>query len=861
MRKLWFILLILLVGGCSGEEASSPEQVLDLGAWPNQSTGADANQEGDRSSRTDAGRQSDSSTGDAFVNPGDLDCLQMTPLRLWTSEPSAVSLLYRVHTCAGEPVQLREVDDYVIRDDGSTLSSETVPNLLAVERTRVYISLLLDMSDSTKNIRGEILTAAKQFVTTVNTTANLDIWIGVRTFDGREGLQDWQLPITDVAALHARLDALESHVDPFADGGATNLFGGLASGVEDLRTWQERVIERNRGWAASSGYAVVFTDGRDTAGRIDLNTAAERVAAARTWDGTTQSRPNVESYGIALKGDDFDDAARADLVSLLGSESYFVEADQSNLADVFETMAQRIVSQVSATHLLTYCSSKRAGQHTVSIDVDESVGRADMALEFLYDAEGFTPGCGAYVESVCESAECGGFNCGACRDDMEVCGDNLHCIHECALALDCDSASIVNALGYPVDCSQSPAEYCEMNQCVDTSRNRAHCGACDNQCAGDLACFSGVCEPCPGGKGVCGDTCVDLQSDVTHCGECGVDCTQGEVCQIGECICVDPMGCCSWASDASSCDPVVEVAAGYENTCARSASGKVHCWGSNQRDLLGESFTGDQSLVPVFVRDGSAEISVGVENACSVDAAGAASCWGPSWSQYIPGSTSSVRVVDTGDVTCVIRTNRACDCWVQGRWYPIASGNVVSGDVGYGVYGCFIDTQGRVACVNNFALDFQNPITDTATSVAAGEAFGCAIRADKSLVCWGRNDLGQAGAAPVASISATSVAGIADALQVVAGRSHACALTEAGQVYCWGANGRGQLGRGTTAGGHVPVRVQGLAGIVGLEAGNEHTCAIRSTGGLYCWGANDVGQLGNGQTQDSSVPAHVEIPR
>jgi alpha-tubulin suppressor-like RCC1 family protein len=129
------------------------------------------------------------------------------------------------------------------------------------------------------------------------------------------------------------------------------------------------------------------------------------------------------------------------------------------------------------------------------------------------------------------------------------------------------------------------------------------------------------------------------------------------------------------------------------------------------------------------------------------------------------------------------------------------------------------------------------------------------------VLCWGRNDYGQAGVAgsdyvdtptPVDSIPADC-----QVRQVSAGAMHTCVRCSSGQAYCWGRNDFGQLGNGTNAPSHVPVQVETLSNVVQLSAGRMYTCALEQTAtmknALYCWGKNDSDQLGLWNTHGADV--------
>jgi alpha-tubulin suppressor-like RCC1 family protein len=142
-----------------------------------------------------------------------------------------------------------------------------------------------------------------------------------------------------------------------------------------------------------------------------------------------------------------------------------------------------------------------------------------------------------------------------------------------------------------------------------------------------------------------------------------------------------------------------------------------------------------------------------------------------------------------------------------------------------------------------------------ATRVAVGSGFTCALLADQTVQCWGRNDAGQLGDGsttsrnvPVPIPSLDRVAGLA------LGEDHACAWLLDGTARCWGNNVLGELGNGVTTPGSTvdiipvptPVAVVGLSGVTQIAVGRRHSCALRNDGTAACWGYSGFGQLGDG---------------
>src|SRR5205807_541556 len=93
---------------------------------------------------------------------------------------------------------------------------------------------------------------------------------------------------------------------------------------------------------------------------------------------------------------------------------------------------------------------------------------------------------------------------------------------------------------------------------------------------------------------------------------------------------------------------------------------------------------------------------------------------------------------------------------------------------------------------------------------------------------------------------------------IATGEFHTCALVADGTVRCWGRDNFGQLGDGaTTDQSSTPVRVSGLTNAVAIAASGSHTCALLADDTARCWGDNSLGQLGNGTTNSQSIPDTV----
>lgn len=149
------------------------------------------------------------------------------------------------------------------------------------------------------------------------------------------------------------------------------------------------------------------------------------------------------------------------------------------------------------------------------------------------------------------------------------------------------------------------------------------------------------------------------------------------------------------------------------------------------------------------------------------------------------------------------------------------------------------------------------------TAIVAGASHTCALRSDRTVVCWGDDSAGQLGRGatlPGPSVNAVPApVGLTSIVAIAAGARHTCAALDNGAVWCWGANDSGQLGAAPSAGASMPVEVVDRAGLAlsaaGLGAGATHSCDVGQNATLQCWGSDVDGELGDGMTAATSLPS------
>ena len=275
----------------------------------------------------------------------------------------------------------------------------------------------------------------------------------------------------------------------------------------------------------------------------------------------------------------------------------------------------------------------------------------------------------------------------------------------------------------------------------------------------------------------------------------------------------------------------ISAIGGTGDTSCAIASGKVYCWGGNDRGQLGYGSPGSPgySAVPAMINSGGLN--------------------------RIPNNYSATKLSTGGSrsrTMCVITTEKRAYCWGQAKFGQLGVGPITG------------DNYSRATRVRGL-----EDVTDISQDGYWWEkdpdyvTHTCAIANAGKVYCWGGAGRGQAGSpgsgTPKKHIEPRLVGGLPGvALQVEVGIAHSCALVnDAGtkKVYCWGDNRLGQLGTNRTDIQYsftpqlVNVGPNGLPAserVVSLSAGANRGCAIMSDKRSYCWGLNDNGQIGDG---------------
>ncbi|HRI64102.1 MAG TPA: EGF domain-containing protein [Polyangium sp.] len=306
------------------------------------------------------------------------------------------------------------------------------------------------------------------------------------------------------------------------------------------------------------------------------------------------------------------------------------------------------------------------------------------------------------------------------------------------------------------------------------------------------------------------------------------------------------------------------VALGRTHTCAIASEGggtpAPYCWGLDGNQELGNGSTVTNQLTPMPVTPTTGntspwlEIAAGFNHTCAVRQDGTLWCWGRNASGQLGDGTTTTRpdpkqvilpdplgwldVHASGDFTCGMRTGGELYCW----------GTNTVGQLGQ------MDTMSPVSSPKLVPGTFAN------VDVSANHV--CGVRVDGTLWCWGRNASGELGMGNTASpvLGPTQVGTGTNWQRPYLGQGTSmCATQMDGSLHCWGTGSFGQLGLGNTSSFTSPQKVPNLDTWKSASIGVEHTCGITQGGKLACWGASYYAQLGGG-VPFISTPTRIVDP-
>lgn len=298
--------------------------------------------------------------------------------------------------------------------------------------------------------------------------------------------------------------------------------------------------------------------------------------------------------------------------------------------------------------------------------------------------------------------------------------------------------------------------------------------------------------------------------------------------------------------------PIVRLTTGTRFHCAVTADNRIACWGKNSDGQLGRGVAATGYLPRLVTHPvGWRTVATGNGATCGIDTNGEVYCWGRG--DVVPdlgaaGTDTPIRIgtelwddvaVASGHA-CAVRTtsDNAVACW------------------GTGAYGRVGD--GAMDTAPHGPITLVLPSAPTATAVAAGDHTS-AVVSPSGMFGWGDGADGRLGLpAPGTYLEPTPIIA-GDWRHVALGFDFGCAIRADAQVWCWGADGGGQQGNGGGGANPSPAVVAGVSATqLAIGATGQHACAITgagATGPIRCWGRSDSGQAG--ATTNVATPTAV----
>jgi alpha-tubulin suppressor-like RCC1 family protein len=149
----------------------------------------------------------------------------------------------------------------------------------------------------------------------------------------------------------------------------------------------------------------------------------------------------------------------------------------------------------------------------------------------------------------------------------------------------------------------------------------------------------------------------------------------------------------------------------------------------------------------------------------------------------------------------------------------------------------------------------QVPAPEGAVDVALGGTLTCFLQKDGRVACWGALRITGEDSSHVEPFDFST---LHDAVEIGVSSSFGCARLPAGRVQCWGDNRDGKLGVAEPQWWAArPVDVTGVAGAIQLAVASDHSCALTTNDAVVCWGENGAAQLGDGTFDNRALPVRV----
>lgn len=285
------------------------------------------------------------------------------------------------------------------------------------------------------------------------------------------------------------------------------------------------------------------------------------------------------------------------------------------------------------------------------------------------------------------------------------------------------------------------------------------------------------------------------------------------------------------------------VTLGRSHACAIQSDLTVACWGDNLKGQLGigtntNTYAGQ---VPNLVPGLTNIVALGSHGGgtCALNATGNVFCWGvvgasalntgSNTPQLISGFSDVVAITGGSVHMCALKNDGTVWCWGYGNIAQIGQG---------------IDSGPPTL----FPVKVLNLTGVTAVVSGTLANHTCAIKSNKTVVCWGSNSNGQSGfqsslLLPNGVSTNPNAIAVTDVISLSIIENTSCAVINDGAMKCWGTNDSGQFGTGAGGGNNYnqpggynsTPTLSGVSNIASVAIGYP-SCAIKMNQTMSCWG-------------------------
>lgn len=286
---------------------------------------------------------------------------------------------------------------------------------------------------------------------------------------------------------------------------------------------------------------------------------------------------------------------------------------------------------------------------------------------------------------------------------------------------------------------------------------------------------------------------------------------------------------------------VSKFSVGGAHACAILDNNELKCWGAGGNGRLGYGNTTSKGDNANEMGDNLLPVNLGT-------------------------GRTAVEVVAGGSHTCALLDNASVKCWGSGTAGKLGKGSTAS-------LGDAANEMGD----NLLPIDLGTG--RTATKIVAGLDYVCAILDNGTVKCWGENQRGQLGKDSTNdlgdgagemgdSLTAVNIGAGRTATDIIGLYETVCVKRDNNTMICWGRNNLGQVGKGNTAGANAAIGDAGgeMAAIASINMNTGFgtlstifsmgrvVCAMDTLNVVKCWGSNAYGQLLKGNVTNVNAP-------